>query len=186
MVPRAPIDDHVTSSVAELLQTLTSTDRTMRSELQRAWKSLSRPAEDVSGRVRLLEQMAEKARQRIRRLALLFADGDIDRLGYDEGRAEAQQDLEAVSSELDRLGHMQTPATDLPSLDEVLRSAGTWRDILETGDMHLRREVLGTLIDHVIAYRVGWRKYETEIVWTPLGEHLRALYSAATRPSTAA
>ena len=119
---------------------------------------------------RLRQGFERLARQRIRRLALLFADGDIDRLGYDEGRAEAQHDLEASASELERLGHVQAAPAVLPPLNEVLRSAGGWQDILEHGDLRLRREVLGIPIDHVVAQRVGSRKYEARIVWTPFGE----------------
>lgn len=69
-------------------------DRHLRTRLERAWKSLSRPRPTASDeRAHTLTQVVEKARDRIRRLALLFADGDIDREGYELGRSKAREDM---------------------------------------------------------------------------------------------
>jgi site-specific DNA recombinase len=93
VVPRAPIDGEVLAAAASLLGHLTGQNQATALRLDQAWKSLSRPQFDAPARVRTIEQAAEKARQRIRRLALLFADGEIDRQGYDLGRNQAQADL---------------------------------------------------------------------------------------------
>jgi len=92
--------------------------------------------------VRTLEQAAEKARARIRRLAILFADGEIDREGYDLGREQAQSDLRAAEVELTRLGQRASVTPALPPLAQVLKSAGNWREVLTEGSVERQREVL--------------------------------------------
>src|SRR5207248_9841174 len=131
-----------------------------------------------ASRGRGLERSAEKARERIKRLALLFADGDLDRAGYELGRGQAQTDLEASEAELARVGSLR-PVPTLPPLDEVLRLAGGWRELLGSGSMATRREVLGLLIETVTPERVRYGAYRARIAWTPTGALLERLAEGA-------
>jgi site-specific DNA recombinase len=185
-VPRAPIDSEVAGAVSALLEKLTSQDQAIKTALERAWKALSRPASDSPTRVRTLEQAAEKARTRIRRLVLLFADGEIDREGYDLGRGQAQSDLDAAEVELARLGQQSSATPALPPLVQVLKSAGNWNAVLTDGSVERQREVLGVLIDQVVAARTGSRQYEARIEWTALGTQLRGIVAAAEHEGHAA
>jgi site-specific DNA recombinase len=179
IVPQAPIEDVVLGAVSRLLDGLTARDHATRAALERAWKALSRPVEEAPTRVRTLEQAAEKARDRVRRLALLFADGEIDREGYDLGREQAQTDLAASEAELERLGQLRSALPKLPPLSEVLKAVGGWREVLADGPVERRREVLGTLIGQVVAARVGRGQYEARIEWTTQGDQLREVVAAA-------
>src|SRR5205823_779353 len=100
--------------------------------VRRAWAELqTRNVQRGALRpIRQVEQVAERARERLKRAALLFVDGQLDKTGYDLARAEAEADLEATETELGRLrGARAEP--DLPSIDMVLREAGGWQTILE-------------------------------------------------------
>jgi hypothetical protein len=121
-----------------------------------------------------MEAVAEKARERIKRLALLFADGDIDREGYDLGRAQAQTDLHAAEAALADLAPRRT-ASPLPSLDSVLRDVGGWVIALRDGDVVSQRDILRLLVDHLNVERHGWGKFKLQITWTPLAEGLAQL-----------
>lgn len=56
-------------------------------------RSVSRSPTPRESRGRSLDLAAERARERIRRLALLLADGELDREGYDLGCERAPSDL---------------------------------------------------------------------------------------------
>jgi hypothetical protein len=56
---------------------------------------------------------------------------------------------------------------------------------MRTGEIAAQREVLATLIERVEPVRVGHGKYDVEIVWTPLGDGLRAATESAITLSAA-
>jgi len=147
----------------------------------RAWDSLIAPPVDQTPRIKACEQTQAKARERIKRLALLYADGDLDREGYDLGRAQAQVDLEAAEAELKRLGALERPASSLPQIEEVLNLAGGWGEAVRHGPLTGQRDVLAELIDHVVASRVGRGQYRATIMWTDLGKQLVLLSQATER-----
>lgn len=173
-----PVDAAVLGEVADLIDVVLRENRELQAALSRAWKALSRPPDDTARLARAHEQAAAKARERIKRLALLFADGDIDREGYDLGRGQAQADLEAAERELTRLGAVR-PSPPMATLEEAVRLAGGWRAALTGGELARQREVLGALIESVTPDRVSHGKYRASIIWSDVGEQLRTLVARA-------
>jgi hypothetical protein len=174
------IDTIVLSELEGRLNVATKTDPSLHSALRRAWETLRRQPDDADGeqRIRHLEQSADRARERLKRAALLFVDSRLDKAGYDLVRAEAERDLDAADSELTRRRTDRPPAT-LPPLETVLRAAGNWRAVLYEGSPQERRAVLGTLIEMVVPEHGGWNSWRAQITWTSTGEALSKLTSAA-------
>ncbi len=145
--------------------------------LERAWAALREPAtvqdalqERQRGR---LTREAEQARSRLTNAAVLFADGQIDKLGYELLRDKAQADLRAATEALDGLQPAE-PRPVLPPLEVVLAAAEGWGAAMRDGDVAAQREVLAALVARVAPVRVGRGKYGVEVSWTPLGDGLRA------------
>jgi hypothetical protein len=158
--------------IAELLDLVSNTDAVLRAALRRSWEALNRPDSDTEAMTRTYQQVSSRARERIKRLALLFADGDIDREGYELGRAQAQSDLEAAETELATLRPTE-PAEQLPGLDEVLAQVSGWREVLKDGDVIGQRDVLGVLVARVQCERIGFGRFRTTVIWSDRGERLR-------------
>lgn len=172
------IDAIVLSESERRLELATTTDPSLHSALRRAWETLRRQPDDADGeqRIRHLEQAADRARERLKRAALLFVEGQLDKAGYDLARAAAERDLGAAETELTRRRANRAPAA-LPPLETVLRAAGSWRAVLREGSSQDRRVVLGTLIEMVIPEHVGWNEWQARIAWTSSGEALVHLMS---------
>jgi hypothetical protein len=186
VVPVRVLNARVLSDVGAIIDTLDRTDPALRAALRRAWDALTRPECDAVPISRAAEKAAQKARDRIKRLALLYADGEIDRQGYDLGRAQAQADLDAAEAELQRLRPAATPTPAVPSLDDTLGLAGGWRDAIMTGDTERQREVLGEMIECVVPERIARGQYLARITWTSTGDHLARLVAAARGAESAA
>jgi hypothetical protein len=105
--------------------------------------------------------------------AVLFADGDIDKPGYELLRDKARVDLDAATEALSQLQRVE-PSVVLPPLETVLAAAEGWGAAMHDGDIAAQREVLAALIERVVPTRVGRGTYKVEVSWTPLGEGLRA------------
>jgi hypothetical protein len=71
----------------------------------------------------------------------------------------------------------------LPPLDQVLREAGGWGEILRGADVADQRAVLESLITTVRMQRVSWGKYDADISWTALGQELAALTGLLMSPT---
>jgi hypothetical protein len=175
----AKLDRLARTQVAELLDVVGNADQELRTALQAAWGALGRPDDEAASLARSYEQAAAKARERIKRLALLFADQELDREGYDLGRAQAQADLAAAEAELDKLRPSE-PEPALPSLDELLSRVGGWRDILAGDDIVEQREVLAMLVSRVTCERIGFGRFTVSLKWSPTGERLRRACKGAT------
>ena len=104
---------------------------------------------------------------------MLFADGDIDKPGYELLRDKARADLDAATEELSRLQTVE-PTVTLPPLETVLAAAEGWGAAMRDGDIAAQREVLAALIERVVPVRIERGTYGVEVTWTPLGEGLRA------------
>ena len=120
----------------------------------------------------LLMRVAEQARSRLTRAAVLFADGDIDKVGYELLRDKARADLDTASEAFSRLEVVE-PMITLPPLDTVLVEAKGWGTAMRDGDIATQREVLAALIEGVVPTRTGRGMHDVEIEWTPLGHGLR-------------
>ena len=168
------VDDGVVAEVADLLDSLTSSDPGFSKALSAAWERLRQPAHgpDSAERARSLEQQAAKVKRRLTRAAELFADGDLDKRGYDSLREKVRDDLDAINAELGRLA-AHAPMTVLPPLPDVLQKLSAWADALAAVDLSPQREVLAIVIDQVRPVHVGRGTYEAAIDWTPLGTGLR-------------
>jgi site-specific DNA recombinase len=181
-----PINAAVLAEVGMILDTALSADRTLRTTLQREWKALQRPQDDsadTQARHRL-ERMAAQARQRLTRAAELYADGALDRAGYELLRDKAYTELGAATAELERLRPAQQAAA-LPPLETVLAALSTWADALHSTDTMPVRDVLGNLIDHVVPIRTGRGRYQVDVAWTPLGAALHEAVAVARRETAA-
>jgi hypothetical protein len=179
------IDAAVLAEVLPLIEGAVSTLPELREALERAWAALREPAtlqDELQERHRQqLLRDAEQARNRLTRAAVLFADGDIDKAGYELLRDKAQADLEAAAAALGPLKIVE-PRITLPPLETVLVAAESWGAVMRDGDIAAQREVLAALIERVVPLRIGRGQYEVEVSWTPLGEGLRAVCAATSFP----
>jgi len=168
------VDDSVVAEVADLLDGLTSNDPDFRKALSAAWERLRQPARgpDSAERSRSLEQQATRVKRRLTRAAELFADGDLDKSGYDSLREKVRDDLDAINAELGRLA-AQSPAPVLPPLPDVLQKLSAWSDALTAVDLSAQRDVLEIVIQKVRPVRVGRGTYEADIDWSTQGLALR-------------
>jgi DNA invertase Pin-like site-specific DNA recombinase len=177
-----PIEAAVRTEVARVVDAVATRDIGLQESIRRAWAELqTRKAQPGALRpIRQVEQVAERARERLKRAALLFVDGQLDKTGYDLARVEAEADLEAAETELGRIRGTRVEP-DLPSIDTVLREAGGWQTIVEGSDLDAQRGFLTSVVGRVVPVRVGRARYEPEISWTPTGELLRRLAAVAGR-----
>jgi hypothetical protein len=159
----AATPDHITlstdlrSTVANadlVIETAGSALPELRQALERAWAALRTPAtlqDELQERHRKqLVRETEQARARLTKAAVLFADGDIDKPGYELLRDKARVDLDAATEALSKL-QMVEPSVVLPPLETVLAA----------------------LVEQVVPVRVSRGKYDVNVIWTPLGEALR-------------
>jgi hypothetical protein len=173
----------VLSEVLPLIETAVSASPELRDALERAWTALRQPAtlqDELQERQRQqLMREAEQARSRLTRAAVLFADGDIDKAGYELLREKAQGDLQAATAELDRF-HVIESNMALPLLETVLVAAAGWDAAFRDGELAPQRDVLAALMDRAVPVRVGRGRYGVEVTWTPLGEALQRTCVAST------
>jgi len=113
--------------------------------------------------------------------AVLCADGDIDKPGYELLRDKARVDLDAATEALGRL-QAPDPIMALPSLETVLAAAEGWGAAMRAGDVAVQREVLAALIERVVPVRSGRGKYTADVTWAPLGEALRTVVNVPLSP----
>jgi hypothetical protein len=153
-----------------------STVPELRQALERAWEALREPAtlqDALQERQRQqLVRESEQARTRLTNAAVLFADGNIDKPGYELLRDKARTDLDAATEALSRLQVVE-PSVILPPLEAVLTAAAGWGAVMRDGDIAAQREVLTALIERIVPVRTGRGKYDVKVLWTPLGEALR-------------
>jgi hypothetical protein len=167
----------VRAEVLPIIETAVSALPELREALERAWAALRTPAtlqdERQERHRKQLVHETEQARSRLTKAAVLFADGDIDKPGYELLRDKARVDLDAATEALDQLQATE-PSVALPALETVLTAAEGWGAAMRGGDIAAQREVLAAVIERVVPTRVGRGTYTVEIVWTPLGEGLNA------------
>ena len=77
-------------------------------------------------------------------------------------------------------GEPALPPFDPDWPETGLTAAKGWGAAIREGDIAAQRDVLAALIERVVPVRVGRGTYALEIVWTPLGEGLRAALDPAT------
>jgi hypothetical protein len=169
------VEQAVLAEVLPLIDGAVSSLPELRQALERAWMALREPAKLQDGlqerqRQQLLHQ-AEQARARLTRAAVLFADGDIDKPGYELLRDKARVDLDAATEEFGRIQAVE-PIVVLPPLETVLAAAEGWGAAMQGGGIAAQREVLAALIDRLVPVRVGRGQYGVEVSWTPIGEGL--------------
>ena len=170
------VDAAVQAKLLPLIETAVSALPELQEALERAWNALRTPVslqdERQERQRQQLVREAEQSRSRLTKAAVLFADGDIDKPGYELLRDKARVDLNAASEALSQLQVVE-PSVALPPLETVLAAAEGWGAAMREGDIAAQREVLAVLLERVVPVRVGRAKYEVEIVWTPLGDGLR-------------
>jgi hypothetical protein len=171
------VEQAVLAEVLPLIERAVSSLPELRQALERAWEALREPStlqDALQERQRQqLQREVEQARARLTKAAVLFADGDIDKPGYELLRDKARVDLDAASEALSQL-QVAEPSVVLPPLETVLAAAEGWGAAMRGGDIAAQREVLAALIERVVPVRTGRGTYDVEIAWTPLGVGLRA------------
>src|SRR5215216_880386 len=139
------VEQAVLAEVLPLIERAVSSLPELRQALERAWAALRTPAtlrDELQERQRQqLVRKAEQARGRLTKAAVLFADGDIDKSGYELLRDKARIDLDAATEELARLQAVE-PRVALPPLATVLAAAEGWGAAMRGGDIAAQREVL--------------------------------------------
>jgi hypothetical protein len=174
----APADAAVLAQVTHLVATLTDASSTMQVALLQEWRKLQDPNDQagLDHQINLLERQTDKAKGTLTRVAVLFANGEIDKLGYELARDQARGEYDAAVAELTRLRAQVTSTPKLPPLQTVLADAGGWHAAITGADVEQKRGVLGLLVERVIPVRVRLGQWGAEVVWTPMGA---ALYAAA-------
>src|SRR5215218_7618326 len=171
------VEQVVLAEVLPLIEGAVSSLPELRQALERAWAALREPAtlqDELQERQRQqLLREAEQARARLTKAAVLFADGDIDKPGYELLRDKARVDLDAATAALSQLQVVE-PSVALPPLETVLAAAEGWGAAMQGGSIAAQRDVLAALIDRVVPVRVGRGQCSVEVAWTPLGAGLRA------------
>jgi DNA invertase Pin-like site-specific DNA recombinase len=180
-VPAATIEDQVKGEISRLLEAMLTHSAGMKGELQAAWQTFqgNEGNADDAQRVRDLEKMATKSRERLANAAALLVDGVLDRLGYEQLRDRELATLESIGAEVAR-SDTATRAPVLPALGDVLREIGGWSAALHDADVPALRNVMRVLIDGVVPRRDVQAKYSVEIAWTQAGQNLRAIMAART------
>lgn len=178
-------DSQIIRLVTELLATYSSSDRSIQAFFAKEWNRLAAPDASRSATIirrrNELERMLSTTRERIGRLALRFADGDIDRVAYDTGREAIEQDIEDAQRELGTLP--TTPPPLMLPYAMALRQIRDWYEVFPGADVADQREVLASLIVRVTGKRVPRSSthardlYQLSIEWTSMGEHLSGLAS---------
>src|SRR5215211_7860980 len=139
------LDEAVLAEVLPLIEGAVSSLPELRQALERAWAALRTPAtlqDALQERQRQqLIREAEQARARLTKAAVLFADGDIDKPGYELLRDKARVDLDAATEVLSRL-QVAEPSVTLPPLETVLAAAEGWGVAMQGGSIAAQREVL--------------------------------------------
>ena len=152
------VDEAVLAEVLPLIEAAVSSLPELREALERAWAALRKPAtlqDELQERQRQqLLREAEQARARLTKAAVLFADGDIDKPGYELLRDKARVDLDAATEALSQLQVVE-PSVALPPLETVLAAAEGWGAAMRDGEIAAQREVLAALIERVVPVRVG-------------------------------
>src|SRR5829696_3843858 len=117
------LDEAVLAEVLPLIETAVSTLPELQEALERAWAALRKPAtlqDELQERQRQqLVREVEQAKARLTKAAIPFADGDIDKPGYELLRDKARVDLDAATEALGRL-QLPEPNVELPPLETVL------------------------------------------------------------------
>jgi hypothetical protein len=109
----------------------------------------------------------------------MFVDGSIDKAAYDDLVAGARADAKNAEDELASVRQSARPkASSLPSIEDVLKAAGSWTNVLAGADVVAQREVLAVLVERIVAVRERQAIYRVEMTWTSLGEALRATIAA--------
>jgi hypothetical protein len=177
------IDEAVLTEVLPLIKCAVSSLPELRQALERAWAALRTPTtlqDQLQERQRQhLVREVEQARSRLTKAAVLFADGDIDKPGYELLRDKARVDLDAATEALSQLQKIE-PSVTLPPLETVLTAAEGWGAAMREGDVAAQREVLAAVIERVVPVRLGRGQYGVEVFWTPFGEGLRAVVLSST------
>jgi hypothetical protein len=171
----AKVEGLVLAKVGMALEGIVSDGR-VRDGLKRAWADRqTTDGNDTTKQAHRLEAQVQRARERIQRATTLFVDGMIEKDAYDDLVAKARADMEAAETELPSLRREPgTTGPNLPPIEQVLASAGSWASVLEGADVAAQREVLAVLVERIVAVRERQNVYRVEVTWTPLGEALRA------------
>lgn len=176
------LDAVVLAQVEEIVTEVATSDPTFPAALRRAWGRMQEPAgqdRSAARTIQNLEREAERARERLKRAAILLVDGDIDKPGYEMLRDQAQTDLSGAELELERTRGIKAERLTLPPVDEVLREAGGWAAVLRGGDTLGLRGLLALLIERAEPIRISHGKFDAAIAWTVLGQALRAAVAAS-------
>jgi hypothetical protein len=167
-----PLDQQVLAAAAERVRVLEAATGVGRRRLEAAWEQQRRGPDRTGADEQraAAARVAEQARERLRSVALLYADRAIDRQGYELVRDHAAADLAAAERVLEEVGGSGEPA--LPPLAVVLARLEGCGAALRGADVGLQREALRELVERVSYRRVRRGEYVAEIRWTRLGEAL--------------
>jgi DNA invertase Pin-like site-specific DNA recombinase len=164
------VEEQVLDAAAAAIAPLLVRGGPLRAVLAEVWERLQQDPQETTRaeRRRVAEQAAARARERLRSAALLFADRELDRQGYELVREQATADLAAAEREL-AAATSGPREPRLPPLERVLGDAASWAADLQGSDVPVQREILRQLVDQVTYRRPRYAQHEACITWTALG-----------------
>jgi len=168
-----PVDSAVLAQVADVVQVAASGGGDARPVFRQVWRERGRDptSAETRRRVAALEHQMEHARRRLVAGSYLLVEGDLDTAGYELARAAAQAALQQAQHELTAIRASAPPV--LPRFGNLRVAGRRWQGQLRQGSISGQRAVLGDLVDHVAAVRVGSGQYDVAITWTPLADAVR-------------
>jgi hypothetical protein len=164
--------------IAALVECLTDNDPRHRAAVHRAWDRLRQPDDeaDLQRRrdIRAAERRLTEAQRRLVAAGHLLTDGTLGAKDYAALRDDLMATIDEAETTLATLRAVKS-APALPPLDQVVRAAGGWGEIVSGADIQAQRLILSDLVERVYPVRVAYATYDAEITWTQLGEALQQL-----------
>ena len=175
------LDASVLLQIGGLVEILASHDAHQRPALRRSWDQIRQPDDegDLQRRreIRSAERRLTEGQRRLVAAGHRLTDGTLGARDYAALRDDLMATIDEAETTLVTLQAVK-PAPALPPLDQVVKAAGSWSEIVTGADIQAQRLILGDLVERVFPARTAYATYKAEIVWTPLGRALRQLWEA--------
>lgn len=173
-IPARTLDDAVTETVREIIGH--AADPTLRAKLrasiERHERQAARTTDDGAGQISRLESELARARKMLSVASQKFFADEISRTAYDVTSADLTEQIDTITTEMDRLRNRAGARPAPVPMGTVLRVVDGYAASLATTEVPAWRVVLSDLFESVRPVRIGYGKYEAGIELTAFGRGL--------------